>query len=564
MPEPAPLLSVRDLSTDFVKNGRRFEIVRNISFDLAHGETLGIVGESGSGKSVTALSIARLLPQGETEHPSGSVLLDGVDLLKASPDALQHIRGRRIGMIFQEPMSSLNPILTVEEQIVEVLSAHRRIDRRAASARALELLNLVGIPEPARRLHSYPFELSGGQAQRVMIAIAIANDPDLLIADEPTTALDVTVQAQVLNLLAELQRRFGMGLLLITHDLRIVEKFADRVCVMNAGEIVEEGKASTLFRAPTHPYTQKLLAAQPTGEPPAATPDAPLVVEARGLRVRFPLRTGLLRRVTGHVEAVAGVDLAIRAGQTVAVVGESGSGKTTLGRAVLRLIASEGTVTFEGRPIDGLTREAMRPLRRAMQVVFQDPIGALSPRMRVADIVAEGLRIHGIGASPAEREAMVCDALVEVGLDPETRRRYPHEFSGGQRQRIAIARVIVLKPRFIVLDEPTSALDRSVQAQIVDLLRGLQREHGIAYLFISHDLAVVKVLASDIVVMRSGVVVESGPATEIFARPRHPYTQALFKAAFDLEASPADAACSETGRDFTQSFPERPLAIGRN
>jgi microcin C transport system ATP-binding protein len=558
MPESAPLLSVRGLSTNFVKNGRRFEIVRDISFDLAHGETLGIVGESGSGKSVTALSIARLLPPGEAEHPSGSILLDGVDLLKAGPAALRHIRGSRIGMVFQEPMSSLNPILTVEEQIVEVLAAHQRIDRRAASARALELLTLVGIPEPERRLHSYPFELSGGQAQRVMIAIAIANEPALLIADEPTTALDVTVQAQVLNLLAALQRRLGMGLLLITHDLRIVEKFADRVCVMTEGEIVEKGRAAEIFRAPAHPYTRKLLAAQPSGDPTPAAPDAAVVVEAHRLRVRFPLRTGMLRRVTGHVEAVAGVDLAVRAGQTLAVVGESGSGKTTLGRAVLRLIPSEGEIAFAGRPVAGLTREAMRPLRRAMQVVFQDPIGALSPRMRVADIVGEGLRIHGIGASPGERETMVCEALAEVGIDPETRSRYPHEFSGGQRQRIAIARVVVLRPRFIVLDEPTSALDRSVQAQIVDLLRRLQQEHGIAYLFISHDLAVVKVLANDVAVMRAGVVVEAGPAAEIFAHPRHPYTQALFKAAFDLEAAPAEPAGA------APSFPERPLKVGRN
>jgi microcin C transport system ATP-binding protein len=536
--DEVPLLSVDRLSTDFVKNGRRFEIVRGVSFDIAAGETVGIVGESGSGKSITALSIARLLPAGEAEHPAGHVRLDGVDLLTARADEMQRIRGSRIGMIFQEPMSSLNPILSVEEQIVEVLEVHKGIDRRAASARALDLLRLVGIPEPERRLRSYPFELSGGQAQRVMIAIAIANEPRLLIADEPTTALDVTIQAQVLQLLADLQKRFGMGLLLITHDLRIVEKFAQRVCVMHRGEIVEQGPVSEVFASPRHDYTSMLLAARPAGGPAPVPHDAPTVVDARNVDVRFPIRTGLLRRVTQHVHAVAGIDIAIRAGQTVAVVGESGSGKTTLGRAILRLIDSSGSVRFEGAPIDALTRGQLQPLRRRMQVVFQDPFGSLSPRMRVNDIIGEGLRIHNIGATAAEREARVVEALTEVNIDPATRFRFPHEFSGGQRQRIAIARVLVLKPSFVVLDEPTSALDRSVQSQLVDLLRKLQQQHRIAYLFISHDLAVVKALADHVVVMKSGIAVEAGPAAELFANPTHAYTQELFRAAFDLEAAP--------------------------
>jgi microcin C transport system ATP-binding protein len=467
-------------------------------------------------------------------------------------------------MIFQEPMSSLNPILSVEEQIVEVLMVHKGMARRDASAKALELLQLVGIPEPERRLHSYPFELSGGQAQRVMIAIAIANEPRLLIADEPTTALDVTIQAQVLQLLADLQKRFGMGLLLITHDLRIVEKFAQLVCVMHRGEIVEQGAVSEVFSAPRHDYTRMLLAAHPTGGPAPVPPDAPTVIEAKKVEVNFPIRTGLLRRVTRHIQAVSGVDIAIRAGQTVAVVGESGSGKTTLGRAILRLIGSTGDVRFEGASISELSREEMRPLRRRMQVVFQDPFGSLSPRMRVADIIDEGLRIHNIGSAGRERDALVIEALREVNIDPATRFRYPHEFSGGQRQRIAIARVLVLKPSFIVLDEPTSALDRSVQSQLIELLRVLQQQHRIAYLFISHDLAVVKALADHVVVMKSGVAVESGPAAELFAAPQHPYTQALFTAAFELEAAPRPEASKSPAVVAAHPPLQTPAGIGRN
>lgn len=534
-----PLLRVEQLSTEFVKNHRSVQIIRDVSFDLRPGETLGIVGESGSGKSVTALSIARLLPAGEARHPSGRILLDGTDLLRASPDELQRIRGARIGMIFQEPMSSLNPILTVEEQIVETLMVHKGLDRRAAAARALELLRLVGIPEPERRLRSYPFELSGGQAQRVMIAIAIANEPRLLIADEPTTALDVTIQAQVLQLLRDLQKRFGMGLLLITHDLRIVEKFAQRVCVMNRGEVVEQGDVASVFRSPAHDYTRMLLRSHPSGGPVALPEDAPVLLEAKDVRVRFPIRSGILRRVTGHVEAVSGVDLTVRAGKTVAVVGESGSGKTTLGRAVLRLLHSEGDIRFEGETLSERTREQMRPFRRRMQMVFQDPFGALSPRMRVSEIVGEGLRIHGIGKTAAEREARIVRALREVNIDPDSRFRYPHEFSGGQRQRIAIARVLVMEPRFLVLDEPTSALDRSVQAQIVELLRDLQLRQRLAYLFISHDLKVVRALASSVIVMRNGKVVETGPSERIFTDPQTDYTRALIAAAFDISTAPA-------------------------
>ncbi|SFZ84504.1 microcin C transport system ATP-binding protein [Devosia enhydra] len=540
MAEPAPLLSVRDLGVTFTAGEKQFDVVRGVSFDLAAGETLGLVGESGSGKSVTALSILQLLPYPTARHKSGSIRFAGTELVGARPQTLLGIRGNRIAMIFQEPMSSLNPVLTIEEQIVEVLAVHRRLDRKAAAARALELLEIVRIPDPRRRLKSYPFELSGGQAQRAMIAMALANEPQLLIADEPTTALDVTIQAQVLGLIAELQQSFGMALLLITHDLRIVEKMAHRVCVMNKGEIVEHGPVKSVFSAPQHAYTRMLLAAQPKGGPVPVEPDAPVILEARDVRVVFPIRSGLLRRTTGEVRAVDGVSLAIRRGQTLAVVGESGSGKTTLGRSLLRLQGSAGAIRFEGAPIDALSREQMRPLRRRMQIVFQDPFGALSPRVRVGDIVGEGLRIHAIG-TPAERDGMVAEALREVGLDPETRRRFPHEFSGGQRQRIAIARVLVLKPALIVLDEPTSALDRSVQAQIVDLLRDLQARHRLAYLFISHDLAVVRALADEVMVMKDGKVLEAGPAASLFAAPVHPYTRALFAAAFDLEAADAGA-----------------------
>jgi microcin C transport system ATP-binding protein len=534
------LLSVRDLSVSFDAPGGEVRAVRHVSFDIDRGETVALVGESGSGKSVTALSIVQLLSYPPARHPSGSIHFRSDELLGARERLLRVIRGNRIAMIFQEPMTSLNPLHTIEKQINEVLLVHKRLGRRAARARTLELLRLVGLPEAASRLGAYPHQLSGGQRQRVMIAMALANEPDLLIADEPTTALDVTIQAQILRLLRDLRDRFGMALLLITHDLGIVRKMADRVCVMTQGEIVEAGSTEEIFARPQHAYTRRLLEAEPRGEPHRAVEGVPSIVDGRDLRVWFPLKGGVLRRTVGHIKAVDGVSLTVREGHTVGVVGESGSGKTTLGLALLRLVRSKGSIQFAGRDIQGLSSRALRPLRREMQIVFQDPYGSLSPRLSVGQIVEEGLRVHGIGATAEERRRLIEHALIEVGLDPETRDRYPHEFSGGQRQRIAIARAMVLKPRLVVLDEPTSALDMSVQAQIVDLLRELQRRHNLAYLFISHDLRVVRALSEEVLVMREGRIVERGPAAQIFAEPREPYTRALMAAAFDLEAVDAD------------------------
>ncbi|MFG1360457.1 ABC transporter ATP-binding protein [Xanthobacter pseudotagetidis] len=536
-----PLLSVRDLSVAF----RRADApggalaVRGVSFDVAKGETLALVGESGSGKSVTALSILKLLPYPAASHPSGEILFKGRDLLTVSERELRGVRGNDITMVFQEPMSSLNPLHTIEQQVGEMLILHRGMSTRAARARTLELLAEVGIPDPESRLSAYPHQLSGGQRQRVMIAMALANEPDLLIADEPTTALDVTVQAQILKLLKDLQARLGMAMLFITHDLSIVRKIADRVCVMQHGEIVEQGGAEETFLHPRHAYTQALLKAEPKPDPAPSSPDAPIVVETQDLKVHFPIKRGVLRRTVGHVKAVDGVSVAIRRGETLGVVGESGSGKTTLGLALLRLISSKGPVAFLGRRIDGLSFKALRPLRAEMQIVFQDPYGALSPRMSVADIVGEGLLVHQKTLSEAEREARVVAALADVGLDPESRHRYPHEFSGGQRQRISIARAMALEPAFVVLDEPTSALDMIVQAQIVELLRALQRKRELTYMFISHDLRVVSALASNILVMRGGQVVEQGPAHDVFANPKEAYTRALFAAAFSLETTQA-------------------------
>jgi len=534
------LLSVRDLSVSFDAPGGEVRAVRHVSFDIDRGETVALVGESGSGKSVTALSIVQLLPYPPARHPSGSIYFRSDELLGARERLLRAIRGNRIAMIFQEPMTSLNPLHTIEKQINEVLLVHKRLGRRAARARTLELLRLVGLPEAASRLDAYPHQLSGGQRQRVMIAMALANEPDLLIADEPTTALDVTIQAQILRLLRDLRDRFGMALLLITHDLGIVRKMADRVCVMTQGVIVEAGSTEEIFARPQHAYTRRLLEAEPRGEPHRAVEGVPSIVDARDLRVWFPLKGGVLRRTVGHIKAVDGVSLTVREGHTVGVVGESGSGKTTLGLALLRLVRSKGSIQFAGRDIQGLSSRALRPLRREMQIVFQDPYGSLSPRLSVGQIVEEGLRVHGIGATAEERRRLIEHALIEVGLDPDTRDRYPHEFSGGQRQRIAIARAMVLKPRLVVLDEPTSALDMSVQAQIVDLLRELQRRHNLAYLFISHDLRVVRALSEEVLVMREGRIVERGPAAQIFAEPREPYTRALMAAAFDLEAVDTD------------------------
>jgi microcin C transport system ATP-binding protein len=531
------LLEIRNLRVSFNVPGGAVDAVKGVSFHVDRGETLALVGESGSGKSVTALSILQLLPYPTARHPEGSsITFRGEELIGAGPDKLRQVRGNRISMVFQEPMTSLNPLHTVERQINEVLLLHKGMGRAEARARTLELLRLVGLPEPEKRLGAYPHELSGGQRQRVMIAMALANEPDLLIADEPTTALDVTIQAQILSLLKDLQARFGMALLLITHDLGIVRKMADRVCVMNQGEIVEHAPAETLFRAPQHPYTQRLLAAEPKGTPARPPADAREVIRGSEIRVWFPIKKGVLRRVVDHVKAVDGIDLSVREGHTIGVVGESGSGKTTLGLALLRLIASKGSIRYDGRELQGLQFGAMRPLRREMQIVFQDPFGSLSPRMSVAAIVEEGLKVHRLGGTAEEREKLIIDALKEVGLDPESRHRYPHEFSGGQRQRIAIARAMVLKPRFVVLDEPTSALDMSVQAQIVDLLRDLQERHRLAYMFISHDLKVVRALSDEVIVMRNGRVVEQGPARQIFEDPKEDYTKALLKAAFDLEA----------------------------
>ena len=538
----APLLEVSNLGVSFHMRERVVHALKGASFTLDRGEIVALVGESGSGKSVTALSVLQLLPYPTAQHPEGSsIRFKGKELIGAGEDALRAIRGNDISMVFQEPMTSLNPLHTVEKQIAEVLFLHKGLDAGAARARAVELLDLVGIRDPETRLASYPHQLSGGQRQRVMIAMALANEPDLLIADEPTTALDVTIQAQLLKLLAELRDKLGMAMLLITHDLAIVRKMADRVCVMTDGEIVEYGDVARVYGDPQHAYTRKLLAAEPTGTPDPIASGAPVIAEASDLKVWFPIQRGLMRRTVGHIKAVDGVTLSLSEGETLGVVGESGSGKTTLGMALLRLERSTGTIAFAGSPIQGLSFAATRPLRRQMQVVFQDPFGSLSPRLSLAEIVGEGLRVHRLEdlglSSEDEIDGRIDEALVEVGLDPAMRNRYPHEFSGGQRQRISIARAMVLRPRFVVLDEPTSALDMSVQAQIVELLRDLQRRHRLGYLFISHDLRVVRAMSHRIMVMRDGKVVEEGPADVITRSPRQPYTRALMAAAFDLEAA---------------------------
>jgi microcin C transport system ATP-binding protein len=535
-PPANPLLAVDDLAVSFRSSHGDMSVVRSLSLHIDYGETLALVGESGSGKSVTALSIMQLLPYPAAMHPSGGIRFQGEELMAADSDQLQRVRGDRISMIFQEPMTSLNPLHKVEKQISETLILHKGLDEPAARKRTLELLERVRIRDPESRLESYPHQLSGGQRQRVMIAMALANEPDLLIADEPTTALDVTIQAQILKLLKELQRDLDMSMLLITHDLGIVRKIADRVCVMRDGEIVERGETEQLFTSPGHQYTRELLSAEPVERIPPADAGAEDVMRAENVRVWFPVRRGVLRRTVDHIKAVDGVSLRIRQGHTVGVVGESGSGKTTLGLALLRLISSRGSIWFDGKDIDRISSRHLKPQRKQMQIVFQDPYGSLSPRLSVGQIIAEGLEAHGITPSASDRDDRVVAALEEVDLDPGFRFRYPHEFSGGQRQRIAIARAIILKPRLVVLDEPTSALDRAIQVQIIELLTKLQREHGLAYIFISHDLRVVRALSDDLVVLRQGRVVEQGPATEIFDNPRQSYTQALLRAAFDLEA----------------------------
>jgi microcin C transport system ATP-binding protein len=532
----SPLISVRDLSVAFRQGTREVLAVDRVSFDIKPGETVALVGESGSGKSVTALSILKLLP-GSARHPSGSIRFKGRELMNLPEREIRHVRGNDITIVFQEPMTSLNPLHTVERQIAEVLELHGGVTGPAARVRVVELLAQVGIPDPESRLASYPHQLSGGQRQRVMIALALANEPDLLIADEPTTALDVTVQAQIIKLIKDLQARLGMAVLFITHDLGIVRKTAERVCVMRHGKIVEQGAVADVFADPRHPYTRELIAAEPKPDPAPPQPGAPAVIRTDDLKVWFPVRRGFLRRTIGHIKAVDGVSIEVRKGETLGIVGESGSGKTTLGLAILRLISSQGPIVFMGKPLQGLKFKSMLPFRRDMQIVFQDPYGSLSPRMSLSDIIEEGLWVHHPAMPKAEREERVMRALVEVGLDPETRFRYPHEFSGGQRQRIAVARTLVLEPTFIVLDEPTSALDMLIQAQIVDLLRALQKRRDLTYLFISHDLRVVAALASRVVVMRHGKVVEEGPAAELFARPKTAYTRALFAAAFNLETA---------------------------
>ncbi|MCD4663452.1 MAG: ABC transporter ATP-binding protein [Agrobacterium sp.] len=530
------LLVIDNLHVDFVNSERKVSAVRGVSLRLNKGETLALVGESGSGKSITALSILQLLPFAVRSDVTGSIRFGGKEMIGAPESEMKHIRGNKIAMVFQEPMTSLNPLQTLEKQIGEVLTLHRGLSKAEARTHVLELMKLVGLPTPEKRLNAYPHELSGGQRQRVMIAMALANEPDLLIADEPTTALDVTVQAQILKLLKDLQKRFGMALLLITHDLAVVRKMADRICVMNRGVVVEGGTTNQVFDAPRHDYTKHLLASEPKGEPLGPAFDAEVVLEAKEVKVWFGLRAGLLKRVVGHVKAVDGVDVTVRKGQTVGVVGESGSGKSTLGNAILRLINSDGSICFRGQELQGLAERELRGLRRQIQIVFQDPYASLSPRKTVSKIIGEGLRIHDIGGSEIERDRMISSILEEVGLDPAMRHRHPHEFSGGQRQRIAIARAMVLKPSFVVLDEPTSALDMSIQTQIIDLLRDLQQKHQLAYLFISHDLKVVRALCDEVIVMQSGKVVERGPASRIFDDPQEQYTKDLLKAAFDVVA----------------------------
>jgi microcin C transport system ATP-binding protein len=536
------ILSVDDFSVCFTQGGKNNLCVDRITFDIKPRETVALVGESGSGKSVTALSVLRLLPYPAASHPTGAITFKGEELLTATERQMRKVRGNNISIIFQEPMTSLNPLHTIERQIGEILSLHKGLSGEAAKKRTIELLTQVGIPDPAGRLSSYPHQMSGGQRQRVMIAMALANEPELLIADEPTTALDVTVQAQILKLLKDLQTRLGMAMLFITHDLGIVRKIADRVCVMNKGKIVEQGPVERVFTAPEHPYTRALLAAEPKPDPAPMQPQAPVMVKTDDLKVWFPIKRGVLRRTVGHIKAVDGVSVEVRKGETLGIVGESGSGKTTLGLAILRLISSDGPIVFMSKELQELNFKEMRPIRSDMQIVFQDPYGSLSPRMSVADIIEEGMRVHQPDMTANQREALVVQALNDVGLDPETRFRYPHEFSGGQRQRIAIARAIVLQPKFIVLDEPTSALDMLIQSQICELLRDLQKRRDLTYLFISHDLRVVAALASRLIVMRHGKVVEEGPAQQLFKNPKSDYTRALFAAAFNLETAAVEVA----------------------
>ena len=531
------LINVKNLAVQFRQGDSVTRAVNGISFEIGKGETVALVGESGSGKSVSALSIMQLLQYPAASHPTGEIWYEGRDVLKMKAEGLRKMRGSKISIIFQEPMTSLNPLHTIEKQVSETLKVHRGMDDKAARARTLELLEKVGIREPEKRLAAFPHQLSGGQRQRVMIAMALANEPELLIADEPTTALDVTIQAQILELLAKLQKEMGMAMLLITHDLGIVRRMAERVYVMQSGDIVEQGATEEIFTAPKHAYTRQLLEAEPKGKPPQSVETGQVIVETDNLKVWFPIHKGIFRSVVDHVKAVDGLSLKLRAGETLGVVGESGSGKTTLGLAILRLISSDGPIAYIGQRIDAFDSKQMRPLRKDMQIVFQDPYGSLSPRLSIFQIIEEGLEIQAPDLDYAQRRERVVQAMKEVGLDPSGLDRYPHEFSGGQRQRIAIARAMVLKPKFVMLDEPTSALDMSVQAQIVDLLRDLQHKHNLAYLFISHDLKVVRALSNHVIVMRAGKVVEEGPAEQIFSNPQEDYTKALLAAALDLKVA---------------------------
>lgn len=527
------ILKIESLSISFQQGSHENNAVKDVSFDLKQGEMFALVGESGSGKSVTAMAITQLLPKTITQYKSGEILFEGQDLLKKTPAEIRKVRGNRIGMIFQEPLTALNPLHTVQKQIGEILKVHRGITGKAATTRILELLSLVGIPDPETRLKSYPHQLSGGQRQRVMIAMALANEPEILIADEPTTALDVTIQKQVLNLLKELQQKLGMTVLLITHDLGIVKRYAHRVGVMTQGKLVEVNQTQQLFETPQHEYTKALLAAEPSGLPVVPDVDSPPIMDVQSLRVWFPIKRGVFKHTVGYIKAVDDISFTIKKGYTLGIVGESGSGKTTLVQALLKLIDSTGSIRFNEQELEHLNTQQVRPLRKSMQIVFQDPFSSLSPRMSIEEIVSEGLNIHHIGTKK-DREAKVINALQEVGLDPKMRHRFPHEFSGGQRQRIAIARALILEPELIVLDEPTSALDRSIQAQLMDLLRSLQEKHGFSYLFISHDLKVVKTIAHDVLVLKQGKALEYGSADTVFSSPQNEYTQELISSAFAL------------------------------